>query len=80
VCVAVLVDRFGTREQIDVDDHFANVANGTDRGTYRLTLMTHAKEQRRGVVSRLAVSRRRTTVYSHDSRKDAKAQRGESWV
>ena len=35
VCVAVLVDRFGTREQIDSDDHFANVANGVDRGTYQ---------------------------------------------
>jgi hypothetical protein len=35
VCAAVLVDRFGTREQIDVDDHFANVASGVDRGTYQ---------------------------------------------
>jgi hypothetical protein len=35
VCVAVLVDRFGTREQIDGGDPFANVANGVDRGTYR---------------------------------------------
>jgi hypothetical protein len=35
VCAAVLVHRFGTREQIDSDDHFANVANGVDRGTYQ---------------------------------------------
>jgi hypothetical protein len=45
VCVAVLVNRFGTREQIDGGGYFANVANGVDRGTYRLTFMSHAKEQ-----------------------------------
>ncbi len=35
VCVAVLVNRFGTRDQIDGGGYFANVANGVDRGTYR---------------------------------------------
>ena len=37
VCEAVPVYRLGTRKQITGDDHFANVANGTDRGTYRRT-------------------------------------------
>jgi hypothetical protein len=37
VCEAVPVYRFGTRKQIDGDVHFANVANGTDRGTYQRT-------------------------------------------
>jgi hypothetical protein len=62
VCVAVLVDRFGTREQIDGGDPFANVANGVDRGTYRLTFMSQAKAQRGGRFVRLAVSRRRTRI------------------
>jgi len=44
VCVAVLVDRFGTREQVDVDDHFAHVASGVDRGTYQ---GSHCLTQRR---------------------------------
>ena len=35
VCVAVLVNRFGTRDQIDGGGYFANVANGVDRGTYQ---------------------------------------------
>jgi hypothetical protein len=47
VCVAVLVNRFGTRDQIDGGGYFANVANGVDRGTYRLTFISHAKTQRR---------------------------------
>jgi hypothetical protein len=46
VCVAVLVYRFGTWKQDDGNDRFANAANGTDRGTYRLALISHAKEQR----------------------------------
>jgi len=49
VCVAVLVDRFGTREQIDGGGYFANVANGVDRGTYQVSHVSRkgAKAQRR---------------------------------
>jgi hypothetical protein len=79
VCVAVLVNRFGTRDQIDGGGYFANVANGVDRGTYRLAPIVSrkdAKAQRGGTVFCLAVSRRRTRIrfpLSH-----AKTQRGQT--
>jgi hypothetical protein len=64
VCVAVLVHRFGTREQIDGDDHFANVASGVDRGTYQ---GSH--------VSRKGATKTDRGGADHVSRKEAKAQR-----
>jgi hypothetical protein len=74
VCVAVLVDRFGTGEQIDGDDHFANVASGVDRETYQ-GFHVSRKDAKGGIFSFSSQPEAYQDSISHVSRKEAKAQR-----